>query len=126
MQLAEGIQRHGFRKWYERQLLRSHAHLVLTLFSVLGLMGALEAASRFHNWQDQLTDALALLASAGIGLWSLRRYLYLLTHAEYVANQARCPACATYGRFTLVGAPSAEPPVRVCCRKCRHRWSIDA
>jgi len=97
MHLAEGLQRLGFRKWYERQLLQSHAHLVLTILSTLGLMGALEAASKFHSWQDQLTDALALLASAAIGLWSLRRYLYLLKHAEYVAHQARCrPARPTH------------------------------
>lgn len=126
MPLAEGLQRLGFRKWYERQLLQSHAHLLLTIFSTLGLMGALEAASTFHGWQDQLTDALALLASAGIGLWSLRRYLYLLNHAEYVAHQARCPACNTYARFTLEGAPTADQPVLVRCRHCQHRWTIDA
>ena len=126
MHLAEGLQRLGFRKWYERQLLQSHAHLVLTIFSTLGLMGALEAASKFHGWQDQLTDALALLASAAIGLWSLRRYLYLLNHAEYVANQARCPACQTYARFTLVGAPRPGQPVSVRCRQCQHQWAIDA
>jgi hypothetical protein len=126
MHLAEGLQRLGFRKWYERQLLQSHAHLVLTIFSTLGLMGALEAASKFHSWQDQLTDALALLASAAIGLWSLRRYLYLLKHAEYVAHQARCPACQTYARFTLVGSPQAGQPISVCCRQCQHRWTIEA
>jgi hypothetical protein len=125
MQLAQGIQRYGFRKWYERQLMQSHAHLTLTLFSALGLMGALEAATHFHTWQDQITDALALIASSVIGLWSLRRYLYLLNHAEFVANQARCTACGTYARFTLVGAPVADRPVTVCCKQCQHRWAIE-
>jgi hypothetical protein len=27
MQLSDGIRRIGFRKWYERTLLASHAHL---------------------------------------------------------------------------------------------------
>lgn len=125
MQLAKGIRRFGFRKWYERELMQGHAHLMLTLFSVLGLMGALEAASHFHTWQDRLIDVAAVLACGGIGLWSLRRYLYLLQHAEYVANQARCPACDTYARFTLVGEPQGERPVTVCCRQCQHRWDID-
>jgi hypothetical protein len=29
MKLAEGIRKHGFRKWYERELLQSHAHMLL-------------------------------------------------------------------------------------------------
>jgi hypothetical protein len=37
VKLADGIRKHGFRKWYERELLQSHAHLVLTFLSVLGL-----------------------------------------------------------------------------------------
>jgi hypothetical protein len=36
MKLAEGIRRHGFRKWYERELLQSHAHLVLCFLCVIG------------------------------------------------------------------------------------------
>lgn len=125
MHLAKGIRRFGFRKWYERELMQGHVHLTLTLLSALGLMGALEAASQFHTWQDRLIDVAAVLACGGIGLWSLRRYLYLLQHAEYVANQAKCPACGTYARFTLVGEPQGEQPVTVCCRQCQHHWEID-
>ena len=37
MKLADGIRKHGFRKWYERELLQSHAHLVLTFLCAMGI-----------------------------------------------------------------------------------------
>ncbi len=73
-----------------------------------------------------MTDALAALASAGVGLWSLRRYLYLLNHAEFVAAQADCPQRGTYARFTLVVEPAAdERPAAVCFGECGGRWAIE-
>jgi Zn ribbon nucleic-acid-binding protein len=125
MRLAEGIRRIGFRKWYERELLTGHAHLALLLMCVLGLMMALEAATRFSSVQDQATDFIAVVACAGAGLWSLRRYLYLLTRAEAIANQADCPTCKTYGRLDLVRANATGDEVGVRCRKCGHEWDID-
>lgn len=124
MPLADGIRTLGFRKWYERQLLRSHAHLVLLLLSVVGLMTAMEAATLFKSLSDQFTDGMAVVVCAVVGLWSLRRYLALLKHAEYVAHQADCPACGTYARFTLVQA--LPDGAQVCCRACQHRWTIQA
>jgi hypothetical protein len=126
MNLADGIRKHGFRKWYERELLRGHAHLVLLLLCVLGLMMSLEAAMRFRSLPDQLIDIAAVLLCVGAGLWALRRYLYLLTHAEAVANQADCPKCKTYGRLDLLRASTSGDTVLVVCRQCRHEWRIDA
>ena len=128
MRLSDGIRRHGFRKWYERELLQSHAHLALTFVCAIGLFAAFEAAMHFTTWADRAIDAIAIIACGGIGVWALRRYLYLLMHAEHAAHQADCPQCGAYARFTLVdgaGAASAVP-VRVCCRQCAHQWSIDA
>jgi hypothetical protein len=127
MRVSDGIRRHGFRKWYERELLQSHAHLALTFFCGIGVFAAIEAAMNFTSWTDRVIDAFAVLACGAIGVWSLRRYLYLLTHAEHVAHQADCPHCGAYARFTLVDggpAPSAQS-VTVCCRNCAQQWSID-
>lgn len=126
MKLAQGIQKHGFRKWYERELLQGHAHLVLLLFCALGLMLALEAATRFRSLADQLIDLVAVLICAAVGLWALRRYVYLLTHAEVVANQANCPVCKTYGRLSLLKSSASGDDVRVRCRKCSHEWDIES
>ena len=49
MKLAEGIRKHGFRKWYERELLQSHAHLLLTFLCMIGLFAAFEALGRFRS-----------------------------------------------------------------------------
>lgn len=124
MKLAAGIRKHGFRKWYERELMRSHAHMVLLLACSIGLLAAFEAASKFRDWADQLIDILAIAVCGAAGLWSLRRYLYLLMHAEAVAHQADCPSCGTYARFRLVRADAQDENPSVCCRNCSHEWTI--
>lgn len=126
MTLAQGIRTIGFRKWYERRLLTGHAHMALLLLAVIGLMMALEAATRFATPAEQALDYAAAAACALAGWWALRRYLYLLTHAEAVANQADCPRCKAYGRLELVSADSRGESVRVACRQCGHQWTIES
>jgi ABC-type nickel/cobalt efflux system permease component RcnA len=125
MTLAEGIRRLGFRKWYERTLLTSHAHLALTFLCLIGVFGAFEAARRFANWHEQVLDYGAVLLFAGSGVWALRRYLFLLQHAELAAHQAECPHCKAYGRLELILADSTGEQVQVRCRGCGHGWTID-
>jgi hypothetical protein len=124
MDLAEGIRKHGFRKWYERELLQGHAHLVLTFLCMIGVFAAVEALRSASDRADQAVDLAAILVCAGIGVWALRRYLYLLNHAEAAAHQADCPQCKAYGRFTVEAEDGREGSLRVCCRKCSHRWTI--
>ena len=124
MRLAEGIRKHGFRKWYERELLQSHAHLVLTFLCAIGLFAAFEALGKFRTFGDQLTDIVAILICAALGVWALRRYLYLLMHAEATAHQADCPGCKAYGRFKLESENAQDSSVQVCCSKCQQRWTI--
>lgn len=124
MKLADGIKKHGFRKWYERELLQSHAHLVLMILCVIGLLAAFEAAWRFRGWQDQATNLLAGVICAAMGLWALRRYLGLLSHAEAAASQADCSQCKTYGRLELLKSDAEGTQVAVRCRKCAHEWQI--
>jgi hypothetical protein len=127
MNAARTIRRLGFRKWYERELLQSHMHLVLLLLSTLGLLGSAEAYSLRLSIGSQLGVLACALASAVIGVWALRRYLYLLAHAEFVADQAVCRGCDTYAKWEV--EESAEDPggarLRVRCRRCGHRWLIE-
>jgi hypothetical protein len=125
MTLAEGIRRLGFRKWYERTLLQSHAHLAGTFLCLIGVFGAFEAAARFANWHEQILDYGAVLLFAGSGVWALRRYLFLLQHAELAAHQAECPHCKAYGRLDLIEADASGEQVKVRCRGCGHGWVID-
>lgn len=125
MRLGDGIRRHGFRKWYERELLQSHLHMLLLLLCTIGLLGAFEAFSRHAPVADQLSIVLSVLLCLGIGVWSLRRYLYLLMHAEAVANQAVCPQCKTYGRLAVLHDDRSAQQVGVGCKHCGHEWPIE-
>lgn len=118
---AQGVAKRGFRKWYERELLTGHAHLVLLLLSAVGMMGSLEAF-RGASTSEKILDVGFVLLSAAVGLWAMRRYLFLLMRAEEIANQASCPRCQEYGRFTIVSDNHRETVV--CCRKCAHHWPI--
>jgi hypothetical protein len=120
--LVNGIQSLGFRKWYERKLLTSHAHMVLCFLAVIGLLGAFEAM-RGASETTRMFNAMLAVVCAGTGLWALRRYLYLLSRAEEAANQASCASCGEYGRFEVTGTQEREG-TQVCCRKCRHLWII--
>jgi hypothetical protein len=124
MKLAVGIRKLGFRKWYERELLQGHAHMVLCFLCVIGLFAAFEGGSRNDPLGAQLGNLLTILVCAGTGLWALRRYLFLLGHAEAVANQADCPQCGTYGRLDLLHSDASGDEVRVKCRKCGREWEI--
>ena len=93
LRLAEGIRRVGFRKWYERELLSSHAHMLLAFLCVIALMASMEAF-RDGSPGEKLLDVMLCIISGTTGLWALRRYLFLLMHAEEVANQANC--CLLY------------------------------
>jgi len=123
--LADGLNRVGFRKWYERELLSSHAHMVLALLATIALLASFEGL-RGASPGDQLMDLAFICVSAAIGLWALRRYIFLLMHAEELANQANCPSCNEYGRFELVSSRDSQAgrQMQVRCRKCAGCWQI--
>ena len=130
MAIPQSIQRQGFRKWYERQLLTGHSHLVLVLLCAVAVAGAMEA---YFSQPDgsRLSMVASVGVAAAIGVWALRRYLFLLMRAELIANQAVCAACQTYGRWAIESQTAADEPggqpaqMRVCCRKCQARWLIE-
>ncbi len=125
MKAVQKIRRLGFRKWYERELLQSHLHLVLLLLCSLGMLGSAEAFSLKPALGSQLTMLACAAVSAVIGVWALRRYLYLLNHAEYLADQAVCGGCNAYAKWDVTEEQPAHARFAVCCRKCGHRWSIE-
>jgi hypothetical protein len=125
MGLAEGIRKHGFRKWYERELMQSHLHMLLLLLCTIGLLGGFEVFSRKAPLADQLSIVASILACAGIGLWAMRRYLFLLQHAEHVANQAVCAQCKVYGRLDVLHVDIGRQSVGVRCQRCGHAWPIE-
>ena len=126
--LADGIQRVGFRKWYERELLSSHAHMALALIAAVAMMASFEA---FHGASpsEKVLNTGFVVVCAAITLWAMRRYLYLLMHAEEMANQANCGQCKAYGQLTLQEEANRLRPaprmVPVCCKRCGFRWTLE-
>ena len=139
MPITESIRQRGFRRWYERELLRGHAHLVLVLLCAVAVMGAVEAFGQLHGQQRLLMVACLLVATA-LGILALRRYLHHLGQAEALAHQAVCPHCRTYARWQVdepatpaaaaAAAAGPTPPagdggvLPVRCQSCGGRWSI--
>ncbi len=129
---ADGIRKLGFRRWYERQLIESHAWFVTCfLCLILALACAEDVGFKAGGWKPALM--LAIIATSGaIGVAALKRYRRLLDRAETVAGQSTCGRCATYGRLQVLGSGagaedgSQRPTwMRVQCRQCGNQWVIE-
>lgn len=129
MPLDEAIRRRGFRRWYERQLYEGFAWLMTGLLALIMMALALEVIA----FRDSFAGMVALLAVGAAGgaicMFAWRRFTVMLGFAEYMAEQAVCPACRVYARFAIErSGPAAETVsgcrVHVRCRACAHAWSI--
>ena len=133
MSPADGIRRLGFRRWYERQLIESHACFVTCFLCMIVALVCFEGVSlRGGGWTPVLM--LGLVFGAGtIGIAALKRYKHLLDRAERIAEHSTCAKCATYGRLEILSAggrddtpgSSVAPWMRVQCRKCGNQWLIE-
>jgi len=134
MELSEGIRKIGFRRWYERQLIESHAYLVSGLLAVVLVLGSLESLSlRGPGWEPVVLLSL-ILGAGGLSTWAVYRYLQVLFYAEHVGAHSTCGGCGVYGILEVTGpkAPraagstrGAAPALGVRCRKCGNEWTIE-
>ena len=133
MDPTASIRRLGFRKWYERELIKSHAALVTCL-----LCGLLFAAL-FEQVRGLELHVYAVMAASLILGWaSWRLYITILQRAELYGERSTCPDCKTYGRFEVMAtgldthpgrtaeavAPLEAAWMRVKCRKCGATWRM--
>lgn len=132
VELADDIRKRGFKKWYERQLIESHAYLV-TCFLCMILVAALLEGLNLRAPDAKALLALALIAGGGaIGLFSWLRYRTIMVAAERFGDRSVCEQCHAYAKFDVVesGGSTATPDgttdpwLRVRCRKCGHAWTM--
>ena len=141
MTRADGIHKFGFRRWYERQLIESHAYLVTCLLCMILVAACVEMFS-FRGARSEQLLLLATLIGGGLlcaGSW--RRYQTLMVRAECTGEQSTCSECRTYGRFRVIkpepgrtGLPApislavdeeSDAQLTVHCRVCGHEWRIE-
>lgn len=134
MKVADYIHRHGFRRWYERQLIESHAYLTLAFLALILLASGIEVLGDAKGGFNYL----GLLSAAALGgtlmLIAWRRFTVLLARAEQFAESASCPGCQAWGKFRVLGQESVlddDPPesgrpnwLKVRCARCGHEWRL--
>lgn len=121
IETARSIRKLGFKRWYERQLIESHAWLVTCLLCGIAIAASLEMVNFKNPGATLLT--LAFVFTAGlIVMHGFRRYQVLMGLAEEIASHSTCPACNAYAKFRAI---DENPRMKVQCRKCGHEWTID-
>ncbi len=135
MEPAESIVRLGFNRWYERQLIESHAYLVTGFLCLIVVLASVEDFSlRAPGFKPLIM--LALIIGAGLVCYfSCMRYFTMLAYAEHIAGKSTCEKCSARAAFTVTGSSrspsaagekteSADSWFAVKCRKCGHAWTI--
>ena len=138
MDPTSSIRKLGFRRWYERELIKSHGALVTCFLCGLLIAVLLEQVNvREFGWQPLSALAIIFLAGA-LGWASYRSYITILQRAEFYGERSSCPKCAAYGRFNVVAtgldavpgraaeavAPLEAAWMRVECRMCGTAWRM--
>ncbi len=137
MNVPASVARLGFRKWYERELIKSHAALV-TCFLCGVLVAAMVETLELGRGVWKPVSMLAMFGAAVLGWFSWRSYITVLNRAERYGERSTCPTCQTYGRFKVldsgaeaipsVGAQAVAPLsfewMQVECRKCGTGWRM--
>ena len=129
MSLPVAIGAHGFRRWYERQLVESFAYRTTGVLSLIMMLLAIEMLE-FRSTAAGLLALVAIgLAGGALCIFAWRRFHQLLFRAEYLAEKAVCGKCNAYARFALVSSHDAPDAPAGCaldvrCRNCGNEWTI--
>ncbi len=135
MTVAEEIRRLGFRRWYERQLVVSHAYLVVAFLALIVLLAGIEGMDYLRRSVGYyLLVAVGAAAAGTLMFVAWRRFNVLLARAELFAEGAECPRCRTWGKLRVIAAEASapdDPPesgrphwVRVRCNVCDNEWKL--
>ena len=135
MQVIEYVERHGFRRWYERQLIESFAYLTLGFFALILLLSGVEVLSHADSGVRYLFALTAAAAGGVLMLVAWHRFRALFARAEHFAEAATCPQCKAWGKFKVLAQESSrdeDPPeagrphwLRVRCTQCEAGWRLE-
>lgn len=129
MRIDDAVRERGFRRWYERQLIESHAYLVTGFLSLIMMAIALEVLEFRESVANAIMLALIAAGGAGLAVFAWKRFTSLLFRAETLAGQAVCAGCRAYAKFDVVEARDCVDALSgrslvVRCRQCQHQWRM--
>jgi hypothetical protein len=138
MSPAARIGKIGFRRWYERTLIESHAYLVTCFLGMILIATAFEFGQHtLMSWQG-LSRMMLGIGGGAICIVAWLRYRQLMVVAENLSDRATCNACKHYAKFevlahgprsfeeaaSLAVRPEQYPWLKVRCKKCGHIWGL--
>jgi len=138
MASLQKIRTHGFRHWYERQLIECHAWLVSCFLGIICTASGIEVAG-YSSLDTRLLGLALTIAGIATALFSWKRYRDMLAIAERLGERAVCPNCQTYAKFKIIASgptplpDGADPDIQrigetlwlqARCRQCAHDWVI--
>lgn len=135
MAIEERIAKLGFKRWYERTLVESHAFLITALLGAILAFTGMELIGQ--NDGDAINLALgvvAMLIGGMVAAVSVHRYIRMLMLAINLGEHATCRDCNAYAKFDLLHSGRLRSHgtdelgslwMRVKCRKCGFEWRIE-
>jgi hypothetical protein len=129
MSIDDAVRKRGFRRWYERQLVESHAYLVTGFLSLIMMAIALEVIEFRESIPNALMLALIAAAGGGLAIFAWKQFTKLLFRAEALAGQAVCGECRAYAKFDVIEAHDSRDALTgrslvVRCKQCQHQWKM--
>jgi hypothetical protein len=136
MQTAEAIRKLGFKRWYEKALFRSHAHLVTCFFGMILAIAGVEMVGQHGGLAHTLWGVAVGTGGIALTFYGWHYYHRIIQLAEHLGTGATCPSCRVYAAFDLLaasgdatevpdGTPDADTVwLKVKCRRCGNEWTI--
>jgi hypothetical protein len=136
MHTADAIRKLGFKRWYEKALIRSHAHLVTCFLGMTLAIAGVEMVGQHGGFGHTLWGTAAGMAGIALTFFGWHHYHRILRLAEHLGAGATCKSCGTYAAFTLLAASADTPELtdstpeadtvwlKVKCRHCGNEWTI--
>ena len=88
--VAAAIRKYGFRRWYSRQLVEGHAHLITGFLALIMMAIAVEEIEFRHTFAGWLSLGAVAAVGGGLCLVAWRQFNRVLFRAEHLAERATC------------------------------------
>jgi hypothetical protein len=133
MEVAAKIREVGFKRWYERQLIESHAYLITCFLSMIAVAVTLEVPELMKLGFETLVRLAVAFVGIAFCILAWKQYKKRMVLADVLGEVATCSNCRVYAAFNVIGAGTPASCgdedvyhfwMRVRCRKCGHEWTM--